>query len=55
MEVQTILWPTDLSMNSLKATKHVISLAEKYQAEVIMLYIDGPIRICHSNPPLSSI
>lgn len=39
MEVKTILWPTDLSRNSLKATRHVVSLAEKYQARVIMLYV----------------
>lgn len=39
MQVRTILWPTDLSQNSLKATKHVISLANQYQARVIMLYV----------------
>lgn len=39
MEVKTILWPTDLSRNSLKATRHVVSLAEKYQARIIMLYV----------------
>ncbi|MFP3868347.1 MAG: universal stress protein [Desulfobacteraceae bacterium] len=39
MEVHTILWPTDLSKNSLQATRHVVSLAEKYQAKVIMLYV----------------
>ena len=39
MEVQTILWPTDLSKNSLKAAKHVVSLADKYQARVVMLYV----------------
>jgi hypothetical protein len=39
MEVRTILWPTDLSKNSIKAAKHVSSLAEKYQAKVIMLYV----------------
>jgi nucleotide-binding universal stress UspA family protein len=39
MEVKTILWPTDLSKNSLKATRHVVSLADKYQARVIMLYV----------------
>ncbi len=39
MEVKTILWPTDLSKNSLKAARHVVSLAEKYQARVIMLYV----------------
>jgi nucleotide-binding universal stress UspA family protein len=39
MEVQTILWPTDLSKNSLKAAKHVVSLADKYQARVVMMYV----------------
>lgn len=39
MEVRTILWPTDLSKNSLKAALHVNSLAEKYQAKVIVLYV----------------
>jgi nucleotide-binding universal stress UspA family protein len=39
MEVQTILWPTDLSKNSIRAAKHVESLAEKYQATVILLYV----------------
>lgn len=39
MEVKTILWPTDLSKNSLKAARHVVSLADKYQARVIMLYV----------------
>lgn len=39
MKVRTILWPTDLSKNSLKAAPHVNSLAEKYQAKVIVLYV----------------
>ena len=39
MQVRTILWPTDLSKNSIKAAKHVSSLAEKYQAKVIVLYV----------------
>ncbi len=39
MEVHTILWPTDLSKNSIKAAKHVESLAEKYQAKVVLLYV----------------
>jgi nucleotide-binding universal stress UspA family protein len=39
MEVHTILWPTDLSKNSIKAAKHVASLAEKYQSKVILLYV----------------
>jgi len=37
--VRTILWPTDLSKNSIKAAKHVSSLAGKYQAKVIVLYV----------------
>ena len=39
MEVRTILWPTDLYRNSIKAAKHVESLAEKYQAKVIVLFV----------------
>ena len=39
MEVRTILWPTDLSKNSIKAAKHVSSLAQKYQAKVILLFV----------------
>jgi len=39
MEVHTILWPTDLSKNSIKASRHVESLAEKYQAKVVLLYV----------------
>ncbi len=39
MDVKTILWPTDLSRNSLKAAPQVKSLADKYQARVILLYV----------------
>ncbi len=39
MEVHTILWPTDLSKNSIKAAKNVESLAEKYKAKVVLLYV----------------
>ncbi len=39
MEVRTILWPTDLSKNSLKAARHVVSLADRYKAKVILLYV----------------
>ena len=39
MEVRTILWPTDLSKNSIKAARHVSSLALKYQAKVILMYV----------------
>jgi len=39
MEVRTILWPTDLSKNSIKAARHVASLALKYGAKIIVLYV----------------
>lgn len=39
MDVKTILWPTDLSENSLKALDHVYEMAAKFGAEVIMLYV----------------
>jgi nucleotide-binding universal stress UspA family protein len=39
MNIQTILWPTDLSKNSLKAGKHVLSLAQKYNAQIILMYV----------------
>ena len=39
MEVHAILWPTDLSKNSIKAAKHVESLAQKYQAKVVLLFV----------------
>jgi nucleotide-binding universal stress UspA family protein len=39
MEIKTILWPTDLSANSLKAGVHVVSLARKYNAEVVLMYV----------------
>jgi len=39
MEYRTILWPTDLSKGSLKAMDHVISVADKHQARVIVMYV----------------
>ena len=39
MDIKTILWPTDLSANSLKAGIHVVSLAQKYDAEVVLMYV----------------
>lgn len=39
MEIKTILWPTDLSADSLKAGTHVVSLARKYNAEVVLMYV----------------
>lgn len=44
MEVHTILWPTDLSSNALKAARHVVSLVEKYQAKVITPYVGVDLR-----------
>jgi|UniRef100_A0A7V6DP03 nucleotide-binding universal stress UspA family protein len=43
MKVRTILWPTDLSKLSLKAAPHVNSLAEKYQAKVIVMYVGADL------------
>lgn len=39
MDIKTILWPTDLSENSLQAADHVSSLAQKYEAKVILFYV----------------
>jgi nucleotide-binding universal stress UspA family protein len=39
MEIKKILWPTDLSGNAEKAQETVDSLAEKYEAEVHVLYV----------------
>ncbi len=39
MDIKRILWPTDLSGNAEKAQDTVDSLAEKYQAEVHVLYV----------------
>ncbi|WP_243359294.1 universal stress protein [Fundidesulfovibrio terrae] len=39
MGIDTILWPTDLSEGSFKSVRHVVSLAEKYNAKVVALYV----------------
>jgi nucleotide-binding universal stress UspA family protein len=39
MEINKILWPTDFSKNAAKALDCVTSLAEKYQAEIHILYV----------------
>lgn len=39
MEIKKILWPTDLSGNAEKARETVESLADKYKAEVHVLYV----------------
>lgn len=39
MEMKTIIWPTDLSDNSIKAIPHLQSLAEKYDARVLAMYV----------------
>lgn len=51
--VRTILWPTDLSRNSLKAAKHVVSLAEKYQAKIVMLYVGTDLTAYWEATPIS--
>ncbi|SDL14941.1 Nucleotide-binding universal stress protein, UspA family [Maridesulfovibrio ferrireducens] len=38
MPIKTILWPTDLSTHSKKALVQVVSLSQKYNAKVIVLY-----------------
>lgn len=39
MEINKILWPTDFSENAGKALPLVTSLAQKYQAEIHILYV----------------
>jgi len=39
MDVKTILWPTDLSENSLKAESQVRELARRHEAKIIVLYV----------------
>ncbi|RJQ86163.1 MAG: universal stress protein [Desulfobacteraceae bacterium] len=39
MPVKTILWPTDLSEASLKAGGQVVTLAQNFGAEVILMYV----------------
>lgn len=39
MNVETILWPTDLSQRSIQAASVVRGLAEKHNARIILLYV----------------
>jgi nucleotide-binding universal stress UspA family protein len=39
MDIKKILWPTDFSENASQALPLVTSLAEKYQAEIHILYV----------------
>lgn len=39
MQIERILWPTDFSENAALALPYVTSLAEKYGAEVHILYV----------------
>jgi nucleotide-binding universal stress UspA family protein len=39
MKIKKILWPTDFSSNAGRALDEVISLTEKYQAEIHVLYV----------------
>jgi nucleotide-binding universal stress UspA family protein len=48
MDVNTILWPTDLSKSSIQAAQHVVDLAEKHGAGVVVLYVG--IDLCEYFP-----
>ena len=39
MEIKKILWPTDFSENSNAALPYVLSLTQKYGAEIYLLYV----------------
>jgi nucleotide-binding universal stress UspA family protein len=39
MEIKKILWPTDFSENSNAALSYVLSLSQKYGAEIHLLYV----------------
>ena len=39
MDIKKILWPTDFSGSAAEALQQVISLTEKYQAEIHVLYV----------------
>ena len=39
MEIERILWPTDLSCSAKQALNYVRSLTQKYQAEIHVLYV----------------
>lgn len=39
MDVQKILWPTDLSGSAKQALNYVQSITEKYQAEIHVMYV----------------
>jgi nucleotide-binding universal stress UspA family protein len=52
MDVKTILWPTDLSKSSIKAAPHVVDLAEKHGARVVVLYVG--IDLCEYFPAYSN-
>ena len=45
MDFKRILWPTDFSENAGKALSMITSLAEKYKAEIHILYVlkDYPV------------
>ena len=43
MDIKRILWPTDYSDNAAKALPYVVSLAEKYDAEILALHVVEPV------------
>lgn len=48
MEIKTILWPTDVSPNSLKAGSHVVALARQHDAAVVLFYV--AVDLCRMFP-----
>ncbi len=52
MEIKTILWPTDLSEVSLSAGPQVVSLALKFNAEVMLMYV--AVDLCTLYPAYGS-
>jgi nucleotide-binding universal stress UspA family protein len=52
MAIKTILWPTDLSANALKAGTHVVELAQKHNATVVLLYV--AVDLCRMFPAYGS-
>ncbi len=48
MDPKTILWPTDLSSDSIKSAPQVLELSKKYGAGIVMLYV--AVNLCDYFP-----
>ena len=48
MEIKSILWPTDFSERSEKALPLIISLIEKYQTEIHVMYVVEDLSYYHT-------